>query len=344
MAGLDVTREQVLAFRRRVGALDRRLAPGASSVRRIAWAGLQDSVPRSALLSIHARVREASPTVWAHESLVQVWGPRFTTYVVPEQDRAVFTLGRLPVDPERRRFAEELADRLERFLDGRRLTYREAGQALGVHPSQLRYAAPTGRVLLRWEGAGRPQVWTVPPPDVDPDQARLELARRYLHVFAPGTPQGFESWAGLTSGRGGPVLDALGDSVVPVRTPLGQGWILAQDEDDLRRPPTATAAARLLPSGDAYYLLWGADRRLPVPDPARQAQLWTSRVWPGAVLVAGEIVGTWRRAAHAVTITCWARLPADARRSVEEEAAALPLPDLDRDITVRWEPSARLPG
>ena len=336
--GLDLTREHILAFRRRVGALDQRLPTGASSsLRRVAWAGLQDSMPRAALLSIHARISEASPTLWADESLVQVWGPRFSAYVVPHRDRAVFTVGRLPVGPVRRRFAEDLADRLERLLRGGRLSYRDAGRALGVDPNQLRYAAPTGRVLLRWEGAGRPQVWTVPRPDTDPDQARLELARRYLHVFAPGTPGGFEKWAGVPPGHGIPTFDTLRDCLVPVRTPLGQSWILAQDEQDLRAPPAEPAPARLLPSGDAYYLLWGADRQLLVPDPARQAQLWTPRVWPGAVLVDGEIIGIWRRAAHTVTITPWTALPISARQAVETEAATLRLPDLDRAINVRWQ-------
>jgi Winged helix DNA-binding domain len=337
MTGLVLTRDQVLAHRRRVGMLEQRATSGASSLRRVAWAGLQDSVPRSALLSIHARMQGASPTVWADESLVQVWGPRFSTYVVPAQDHAVFTVGRLPEDPARRRAADELADRLEAFLDGRPMSYREAGQALGVDPNQLRYAAPTGRIQLRWEGAGRPVVWTVARPDVEPEQARVELARRYLHVLAPGTPEGFERWAGLRSGRAGPTFDALRKDVLPVRTPLGPAWALAQDESDLRRPPTEPAPARLLPSGDAYYLLWGADRHLLVDDPGHQARLWTSRVWPGAVLVDGEVVGTWRRAAHAVTVTPWTALPARARRAVAAEAVSLPLPDLDRPVTVSWE-------
>lgn len=338
MAGaLDLTREQILAFRRRVGALDQRLSTGASSLRQVAWAGLQDSMPRAALLSIHARVRESSPTVWSDESLVQVWGPRFSAYVVPGQDRAVFTLGRHPADPVRRRYSEDLADRLERFLSGRRMSYRDAGQGLGVHPNQLRYAATTGRVLIRWQGAGRPQVWTVPRPGTHPDEARTELVRRYLHVFAAGTPEGFETWAGLASGRATPTFDALRSSLTPVRTPLGRGWILAQDEEDLRRPPAEPAAARLLPSGDAYYLLWGGDRQLLVADPARQTRLWTPRVWPGAVLVDGEIVGTWRRTAHTVAIGLWTALAMSTRRAVEAEAAALPLPDLDRSVTVRWE-------
>src|SRR5204863_1877782 len=98
-AQLRVTRTQILAYRRRVGALDRRLPAGTRSLRRAAWAGLQDSMPRAALLSIHARVRGADPSSWEHPSLVQVWGPRFSTYVVPARDRALFTLARLPDDP-----------------------------------------------------------------------------------------------------------------------------------------------------------------------------------------------------------------------------------------------------
>src|SRR3712207_7028715 len=39
-----------------------------------------------------------------------------------------------------------------------------------------------------------PSVWTVPAPEVDPVDARLELARRYLHVFGPGTREGFADW------------------------------------------------------------------------------------------------------------------------------------------------------
>ena len=40
------------------------------------WAGLQDSMPRAALLSIHARMAGTEPESWEDPSLVQVWGPR----------------------------------------------------------------------------------------------------------------------------------------------------------------------------------------------------------------------------------------------------------------------------
>ncbi|MGJ5816332.1 hypothetical protein [Paludibaculum fermentans] len=93
---LVLTRSQILSFRRRVNALDERLPEGEQSLRTAAWAGLQDSVPRAAQLSIHARAAETSPGSWEHPSLVQLWGPRFNDYVVAARDLAVFSLGRLP--------------------------------------------------------------------------------------------------------------------------------------------------------------------------------------------------------------------------------------------------------
>ena len=171
-ARLELTREHILTHRRSVGGLDERLPPGPASLRRAAWAGLQDSVPRAAVLSIHARVQGTAPDAWADPSLVQLWGPRFAVYVVAAADLAVFSLGRLPDGGEARRRAEDLALRLHAFLDGRTTSYGEAGHALGVHPNSLRYAAPTGTVLIRWDGARQPPVWTVPPPVIHPDRSR----------------------------------------------------------------------------------------------------------------------------------------------------------------------------
>jgi len=146
---LDLTRTQVLAFRRHVGALDQRLPRGRRSLRRAAWAGLQDSMPRAALLSIHARVEGTEPSTWEDPSLVQLWGPRFNAYVVAARDLPVFSLGRLPDDAKGRRVAEDQAARLHALLGGTRMTYGEAGRALGEHPNRLRYAAPTGTVVIR---------------------------------------------------------------------------------------------------------------------------------------------------------------------------------------------------
>ncbi|HEY6201761.1 MAG TPA: crosslink repair DNA glycosylase YcaQ family protein [Candidatus Limnocylindria bacterium] len=271
-----LTRAQILAFRRHTGALDERLPRGRRSLRRAAWAGLQDSMPRAALLSIHARVERTKPSTWEDSSLVQIWGPRYHAYVIPTRDLAVFSLGRLPDEGGALRVAEDLAARLHRHLRGTRIAYGDAGTALGGHPNRLTYAAPTGTVLIRWDGARRPIVWTVPRPKVDPRDARLELARRYLHIFGPTT-----------------------------RTPISDSWILTSDEPTLRAAARPPASARLLPSGDTYYLLQGRDRQLLVPRTSSRRALWTPRVWPGAVLVEGEIAGTWRRSVGTVTIQTW---------------------------------------
>jgi hypothetical protein len=294
-------------------------------------------MPRAALLSIHARVEGTEPTTWEDPSLVQLWGPRYSAYVVAARDLAVFSLGRLPDDAGARRIAEDLAARLHAHLDGGRMTYGEAGRALGEHPNRLRYAAATGTVLVRWDGARLPTVWTVPPPEIDPGAARLELARRYLHVFGPTTPEAFAQWAGIASRGGGTTFDALGRSLTPVRTPVGDAWILTRDEPTFRTAPRTVAPARFLPSGDAYFLLLGDDRELLVPDADRRRALWTPRVWPGGLLVDGELAGTWRRAQGTVRIQTWRRLSRSARDAVEAEAGSLPLPGLAGRVIVRWD-------
>ena len=146
---LVLSRPQILAFRRGVGALDQRLPPGRGSLRQAAWAGLQDSMPRAALLSLHARVKGVGPSAWEHPSLVQIWGPRFSAYVVPARDVAPFTLGRMPDDPEDRRKFEDLARRLHAFLRGRRVRFGDVHRPLALpHPNYVRYATITGRVKL----------------------------------------------------------------------------------------------------------------------------------------------------------------------------------------------------
>lgn len=336
-ARLDLTRPQILAFRRQVGALDARLPRGQRSLRRAAWAGLQDSMPRAALLSIHARVEGTEPSTWDDPSLVQLWGPRFSVLVVAACDLAVFSLGTLPDDAKGQRRAEDLAARLTAILGGARMTYGEAGHALGVPPNRLRYAAATGTVLIRWEGARLPTIWTVPPPEVDPRDARLELARRYLHIYGPATPGAFGRWAGIGLRPAVAAFDALRRSLTPVQTPVGDAWILTRDEATLRAAPGPVAPARLLPSGDAYLLLHGADRGLLVPDAERRGALWTPRVWPGGLLVAGEIAGTWRRADAVMTVQPWRRLSRSERDAVAAEAESLPLPGIEGRIVVRWD-------
>jgi hypothetical protein len=213
---------------------------------------------------------------------------------------------------------------------------RDAARDMVGHPYHIRYATTTGTIRIRWEGALAPTIWAVPQPAIEPLEARLELARRYLRVFGPSTPPAFANWAGMGSREARAAFEGLEGELTPARTPIGEGWILAADEASFTAPPDAAAPARLLPSGDAFYLFWGADRELLVSDATRRAELWTSRVWPGALLVEGEIAGVWRRANADLSIDAWRRLSSAERTAVEAEARSLPLPGLKGDIRVRW--------
>ncbi|HLX35593.1 MAG TPA: crosslink repair DNA glycosylase YcaQ family protein [Candidatus Limnocylindrales bacterium] len=338
MAGarLSLTRDQVLRHRQRAGQLDARRPLTPESLRHAAWAGLPDSMPRAALLSLHARVGGIEPTSWEHPSLVQVWGPRFSDYVISADDIAPFTLGRMPDDAAGLRRAETAADRLEAHLDGRRMGYGQAGHGIGVHPNSLRYGATTGRILIRWEGARQPIVWTIPAPAMPVSEARADLLRRYLHVLGPGSIAGFARWAGIRPGGAKRTFETMAGELVEVDTTVGERWIRADDESSVRAGSNDRASGiRFLPSGDTYVLLWGADRELVVPDAAGRAAVWTSRVWPGTVLVDGKIAGTWRRADTDLAVEPLRPLTATERAAIEAEATSLPL-GLSRPIRVRW--------
>jgi hypothetical protein len=216
------------------------------------------------------------------------------------------------------------------------MRYDDAGRALGTHGNNLRYAALTGTLAIRWEGARRPIVWTVPPPDIGHADATVELARRYLHVFGPTRPEAFAKWGAIGARQAARAFDDLQAELIPVQTPFGDALMLARDEAAIREPAAPPAAARLLPSGDAYTLgITGEDRALLVPSPTQRGELWTPRVWPGALLVAGEVAGTWRRAGRTVTIQAWRELRRGAREAVIAEAESLPLPDPGGPIVVR---------
>jgi hypothetical protein len=257
---------------------------------------------------------------------------------VAKRDLAVFTLGRLPDESGPRKRIQDIAARLWLALAGRRMTQGAAAREMvAKHVNELRYAAPTGTVVIRWDGSHQPDVWNVPAPEMDPHEARLELARRYLQVFGPATPEAFARWAGIGLSSAIAAFEMLHKSLTPVRTAIGEAWILSRDEPLFRAAPGPTATARLLPSGDTWFLLQGADRELLVPNERQRRALWTSRVWPGALLVEGETVGTWRRAGHVLTIQPWRRLSHAQRNAVEAEATSMPLPRIERPLDVHWD-------
>jgi hypothetical protein len=62
------------------------------------------------------------------------------------------------------------------------------------------------------------------------------------------------------------------------------------------------------------------------PTRSDRARLWAPRVWPGAVLVGGEVRGTWRRAREVVSLAMWGEPSAPEREAIEAEAAGISAP------------------
>ncbi len=174
----------------------------------------------------------------------------------------------------------------------------------------------------------------MPAPEIDRAEAANELGRRFLHVFGPATPDDFARWAGVSKKHAKSVFTALQSECAPIGpATLLETSIAALDELGAEVDGDGGAEnVRLLPSGDALYLYRGGQRELLVPDAHRREELWTSRVWPGAVLANGRVVGTWRRKANRMSVSLWEAPGKDLRAAVETEARGLPLPEPVTDI------------
>ena len=108
---------------------------------------------------------------------------------------------------------------------------------MGGIGNSLRYATLTGRLVIRWEGARAPHVWIVPPPKISVDEARCELARRYLHIFGPSTANAFAKWAGIGAKEATQTFDDLGAELDRGADTRRDAYLLAADEETMREPP-----------------------------------------------------------------------------------------------------------
>ena len=339
---LGVGPGQVARSRMRASHLGKRLPAGQHA--EAAEGGLQDSAPRDALVALHARLDGVDPDGWEHSTLAQVWF-RSSDYVVPRDDRglAAFTLGTLPRDPAVRDGLHALADVVLDVLGGEPMSSRRVTEALPdlPNPFLVKLLSATGKVHIRWD-ASRIDVLPAEPAAVDVEDARVELARRFLHWLGPAGPAQFARWAGIVHDDAQATWQALAArcDLVPVDLEGRGRWLLADDEAALRADEPL-AGVRLLPMGDP--VLW-LDRDLvvpPAPDHVAERQPdgdVTQRLLNSLqcrVLLDGEIVGSWGRAGGKVTLAPWRELTEDEAARIEAEAHSFATA-LGRKITVRW--------
>ena len=308
-----VARVQAVNFRLAVNNLSRRLPAG--SYAEAAYAGLQDTAPRDALLGLHARVAACEPSAWEHARLIQTYSPRRAVYVLPKDDFGVFTIGRLPRDPVARQALEDLAERACRELAGQ----PRPAPGLPGH----RDVCATGRFAIRWTTSTM-HVWEHPRPSLDPEAARIELCRRHVHAFGPTTQAAFAWWAGVSPRDAKRSFDVLAPELMPVDYDGHPSWILAADKTAIVTAEPMRGV-RFLVASDLR--LFGQDRTgLFVGPGLRQHTPLHDTFHPNGLVVDGSIGGTWGRRGGRVTVKTFGPLPAAVRRAIGDEADSMPVP------------------
>jgi hypothetical protein len=190
-------------------------------------------------------------------------------------------------------FSHELNKRVPEKL----LYWCKACEAWHVNESQFRLAMWFGSVCFvptessqnyfgltrQWLGRNLPQL--------EPEEARAELVRRYLHCYGPSTPAHFGQWAGISPGQAHQSWKFIEQELIEVNFDGKKSWLLEKDIPNLEKPEEPDGV-RLLPPHDAYLLL--RDRPTILPDTLRQKQVWTALGNPGGLLLDSELAGIWR--------------------------------------------------
>lgn len=154
----------------------------------------------------------------------------------------------------------------------------------------------------------------------DDDDGPFDLVRLVLHLLGPLTPRQVAAFLDA------PVKDVTArwpDDVVPVAIEdVGTADLLEEDVPALETTDRGSPpVVRLVGPYDLY--LQARDRDLLVPDAGRHKALWPVLGRPGAVLVDGEVAGTWRPRASgrrlALELDEWVPWDATTRRAVAAE-------------------------
>jgi hypothetical protein len=168
--------------------------------------------------------------------------------------------------------------------------------------------------------------WIDPGPALPPEEARAELAVRYLSAYGPATPEDFAAWSGLPVTEARAAWQQIASQLIEVRSGTIPLWMLATRAEWLEGIATPLPIVRLLPSYDTYLLGYRSRDIILPPEHAK-------RIYPGggllhpALLVNGRARGTWRverrRESMEVTVEPFADLPAEVRPGLEAEARDL---------------------
>jgi hypothetical protein len=345
----EVDRRQVLGFRLRAQQLDR--GRGTLDDTSILDIGVQDTGPDGALWALAVRGVDVSAP--APDALALVWTLRGAPHLyrradLPSVARAVEPFS--DADAGKRIFDAskplkaagignlealdavasamrsvvtgpmvkgEVSTRLTALMDEPYLRFCRPCNTTHLYEQPFRLATLRAGLELA-QGTSPPVIRPIPGFErADEVPERLDPVRAYLRLLGPATHKQVADFLDA------PVKDVKAHwpaDTVEVTVEGETRWLLAEDEPQLG--DAAPEVTRLLGPFDLF--LQPKDRPLLVPDTSRHKALWPVLGRPGAVLVDGEVAGTWRPrktgAKLRLEVQAWHRPPVAA---VEEQAERL---------------------
>lgn len=286
--------------------------------------GAQAQLMSAAELQIAARVdckvTDVREALWKDKALVKTWLMRGTLHLARADDLPLFTaaMGKrwIHVRPSWLKFMQvtetelwKIVEEIGAALDGTPMTREELVSVVGKGKSarvrellrsgwggMLKPAARNAQLCF---GPNRGQSVTFVSPkrwlprwrDVDPEEAIVEVARRYLRVYGPATKSDFARWWGAWPGAANAAWSGLAKELVPVSVEGVRGEILAGDLNALESAKIGHSV-QLLPLFDPY--LMGHATRGHLFDAVYAARVSRTAGWISAVvLVGGRVVATW---------------------------------------------------
>jgi uncharacterized protein YcaQ len=324
--------------------------------------GVQAQVMSSAELQLWARVDglaadAVAAALWRDRTLVKTWAMRGTLHLLAVDDfpllvAALSTLKRFQQKSWLKYFGltqetlDELMAGMREMLSDQGMTREEVGAAIAERTGRpelrelmlsswgalLKPPAFQGYVCFgpnrgqnvtfvqaeAWLGEGKAT------PAVGGEEAKQEIARRYLAVYGPDTSDNFARWFGLATSDAKKLFRSLGDELAAVEVEGWPAWALATAAYD--EGEETAGVVRLLPGFDPYTI--ALYRQPGVLDEEHQAKVSRPQGWISpVVLVDGRMAGVWeyekKRDRVVVTATLFRPASASVRAGIEAEAARL---------------------
>jgi hypothetical protein len=321
-------------------------------------AGVQAQVMSAAELSLWTRRRQTAradvrAALWTTRDLVKTTSMRRTLHLLPARDFQMYIaamqawsmsqtenllkrIGASPkhVDTMIDVVMDALADGPKTQQDllaraklkaskGMRVWLQYAWSAMrpAILQGLIVYAEPRGGEAM----FVRVDQWLTNQKKMDPADAQLELAIRYLTAFGPATHRDFSKWSGLPTSVTKPLFDRLGPDLEAVTVDGERSFVLRSDLAELSaaRP---TSSPTLLPSFDTFLLAHAVKDHL--VEPRFYKRVYRNQGWLSpVVIVNGRIVAVWFLEEHAksfvVDVQPFETLDAKVRRGIAQEADAL---------------------